>query len=119
MDRNRKILIVLVIMVWVVVGFLMLNRNKEQKEIENIPSPYLNAKIEVKTFQGKKGWGYEIFIEDVKYVSQPSIPALSGDGGFKTEEDAKAVAELMVQKIRDNILPPGVTEEEVLNIIAE
>lgn len=119
MQKNRKILIVLVIIVWVFVGFLVVNKNREEKNIENLANPYLNSNIQVKTFKGEKGWGYEIFIEDVKYVSQPNIPALPGDAGFKNEKDAKAVAELMVQKIRDNIIPPRVTEEEVKALISE
>lgn len=84
---------------------------------------FINAKrrldIEVKTFQGENGWGYDIFIDGTQYIHQPNISALPGDRGFDSEAEAKAVAELMVKKIRDNILPPGVTEEEVNAILSK
>ena len=91
----------------------------EERVEENTMSPYLNSDIQVKTYEGEKGWGYDILIDGATYVHQPSMPALPGDDGFKTEAHAKAVAELMVLKIRDNILPPGVTEEEVRALISE
>ncbi len=119
MKKNTKILIALVLVVIVILLVLNFKKNSEVKvdEAKTEVSPYLNANIEIKTFKEDKGWGYDITIDGVIYVHQPSIPALPGDDGFDSEEDAKGVAELMVQKIRNNILPPGVTEEEVRALI--
>ncbi len=120
MQKNNKILIALVLVVVVILLVLNFKKSSEVKvEGDKTVSPYLNSDIQVKTFEGEKGWGYDITIDGVIYVHQPSMPALPGDDGFKTEANAKAVAELMVQKIRDNILPPGVTEEEVRALISE
>jgi len=122
MKKNTKILIGLIFMLSAIIVFTNLKSTKEVKVEEQKTrtevSPYLNSDIQVKTFQGEKGWGYDITIDGTTYVHQPSIPALSGDDGFKTEADAKNVANLMVEKIRKNIMPPGVTEEEVKAILA-
>ncbi len=124
MKKNTKILMVLGLIVLAILIFLNFQKSREvkvegEKTEENAVSPYLNSDIQVKTYEGEKGWGYDITIDGVIYVHQPSIPALPGDDGFKTEAYARAVAELMVQKIKDNILPPGVTEEEVKSLISE
>lgn len=114
---------VLGLIVLVILIFLNFQRHSqvkvgEERVEENTVSPYLNSDIQVKTYEGEKGWGYDITIDGATYVHQPSMPALPGDDGFKTEAHAKAVAELMVQKIRDNILPPGVTAEEVQAVVS-
>lgn len=118
MQKNKKILIVFVLVAIVLLLVLNFKKNSEIKvEGDKAVSPYLNSNIEVQTFQSEKGWGYDITIDGVIYIHQPSIPALPGDAGFKNEAQAKAVAEIMIQKIKDNILPPGVTTEEVEAII--
>ena len=66
-----------------------------------------------KTFQENSEWGYDIFIDDKLYVHQPHIPAMSGNNGFKTEEDAKKAAEFVAYKIRNHVMPPSITPEEL------
>ena len=61
------------------------------------------------------GFGYDIYINgsDKPYVHQPNIPAVSGNKGFSTEDDARHTAELMVYKIKHNIMPPSVSVKEL------
>lgn len=115
---KKELLVSGLLVLLVLLFFSFKQQNYLRQEIKTETSPYINSNIEVKTFEGEKGWGYDITIDGVIYVHQPSMPALSGDEGFKTEVQAKAVAEIMVQKIRDNILPPGVTAEEVQAVIS-
>ena len=112
----------LIFVIFFVVILILVNLNRQddsRQEIKTEVSPYLNSDIQVKTFERERGWGYDITIDGLIYIHQPNIPALPGDAGFKNEKDAKAVAELMVQKIRENILPPGVTVEEVKALISK
>lgn len=74
------------------------------------PTP---AKIEAQTFRVGKTWGYDILIEGKTYVHQASIPAVSGNQGFKTEADARKTAQLVIKKIRQNQMPPSVSLEEL------
>lgn len=69
---------------------------------------------EVKTFPVESGgWGYDISVNQEPYIHQPNIPAINGNIPFKTEEDALKVAALVEQKIKGNIMPPGITVEEL------
>ncbi len=95
---------------------------KEDKEKKNLPpaeNPYKNSKIEVRVFDNKKegnnvpGFGYDIIVDTATYVHQPHIPAVPGNQGFTTAEKAKKAGEFVAYKIRNNILPPSVTVEEL------
>lgn len=106
----------------ILVVLIFLNFKKQhdsQLEVKTETNPYLNSNIEIKTFEESMGWGYDILIDGEIYVHQPNIPALPGENGFETEVHARAVAELMVSKIRNNILPPSVSVEEVNAIISK
>ncbi len=78
-------------------------------------------KVSIQTFEQDGGWGYDIIVNDEKYIHQPNIPAVNGLYTFKTEADAHKVAELVVQKIEGNIMPPTVStdELELLQIVIE
>ncbi len=91
----------------------MAERQKNEKPKE---SPYKDAKIDIKLIENKDanltGFGYDIFIYDAMYVHQPHIPAINGNRGFKTKEQATKAAEFVIYKIRNNIMPPSLTVEE-------
>jgi Domain of unknown function (DUF4907) len=79
--------------------------------------PESTADITVKVFSssinGVAGYGYDILIDGKPYVHQPHIPAVAGNRSFTSEKDARMAAELVAYKIRNNIMPPGVTVEEL------
>lgn len=60
-----------------------------------------------------KGYGYDILMGDKLYIHQPNVPALPGNDGFETEEDAQRVAELVIFKIKNNIVPPTIDVKEL------
>ncbi len=106
---------VLIILASLLTVFLK-NKKENIVEVKTEVSPYLNSNIKIKTFQTGDTWGYDISIDGTLYIHQPTIPSLPGDKGFKTEADAKKVAELVITKIRQNIMPPGVTPEELKDL---
>jgi len=112
--KNKKT-IWLVLLVALIVVFIVIQNKKSVSEV--VENPYANSDITVQTLEGENGWGYDILIDGEMYVHQPTIPALPGTSNFNSEQDARAVAELMIKKIRENILPPGVTAEEVNEIL--
>ena len=97
----------------------MAEKQKKQPQ-EN---PYKNAKIEVKALDNAKsktadearvgGYGYDIYIFDALYVHQPNVPAINGNRGFKTKEQAQQAGELVAYKIKNNIMPPSVSIQEL------
>src|SRR5688500_3892335 len=51
-------------------------------------------------------FGYYIMIDGQMYIEQKTIPAIEGNQGFKTREDAEKIAKLVIQKIRSGEIPP-------------
>jgi hypothetical protein len=58
-------------------------------------------------------FGYEILDQGKILVQQKTIPAMPGNNGFKTEDDAKKCADFVISKLNRNIMPPSVTPEEL------
>jgi hypothetical protein len=71
--------------------------------------------ITVSVFKNTKteGFGYDIIMDGKPYIHQPNIPALPGNKGFQSEEMASRVADLVIFKIRNNIMPPTVEVKEL------
>lgn len=85
-------------------------------------NPYEKSEITVDVFKvdslesnGSGGWGYDILINGKLYIHQPIIPGVQGNRVFSSEEKAREAGELIVSKIRNNILPPSVSVEELDN----
>ncbi len=98
------------------------NKNTEAVKQDSIitpkdtANPYRNSVTEVKTFENQSpqtGFGYDLFIDGAQYIHQPNIPAVSGNNGFKTKEQAQKAGEFVAYKIKNNIMPPSVTPQEL------
>jgi hypothetical protein len=91
------------------------------KPVEN---PYKNAKLETRVFNNDSvksdapihGFGYDIYMYDALYVHQPHVPAINGNRGFHSREQAQKTADLVLYKIRNNIMPPSLTVNELDSI---
>jgi len=58
-------------------------------------------------------FGYSIFINGQMYIEQKTIPAIEGNNGFATEQEAESVAQLAMRKIREGEMPPTVSVDEL------
>jgi len=87
---------------------------KVEKKSKQSPNPYINSKIEFKIIDSENGtFGYDISIDGRTSIHQPSIPGMPGNNGFRTKEQAGKTAKFVIQKIRNNIMPPTVTIQEL------
>lgn len=84
------------------------------------PNPYVKSKVEAIVFSNDTtadknlgGFGYNILIDGKMYVHQPHIPAVAGNRGFANAEAANKAATLVAYKIKNNLMPPSITEEEL------
>lgn len=78
----------------------------------------LETTYAVQTFlNANNTWGYSISKDNIDFIRQETIPAMSGAKGFKTENQAQAMADLVIKKINQGILPPAVSLEEVMEIL--
>ncbi len=73
-------------------------------------------KVDSIEHNGSRGWGYDIMVNGEIHIHQPNIPAVMGNNGFSSEEKARVAGEFVIQKIKNNILPPSVTPEELDSI---
>lgn len=102
----------LIIMVACIVALISQSCNQTTKQKK--PSTY-NARV----FKTEKAdFGYDIYQDSTLVIHQPIIPSVSGNSGFMSEGEAKKVAELMIDKLNNGVMPPSVTVEEMekLNI---
>lgn len=89
-------------------------KQEVKQEVKQQKSPYANAEITIKIIPSTNTtFGYDILSYGKPLVHQPNIPALPGNEGFSTREEAQAVAEFVVKKIRKNEMPPTVTIEDL------
>lgn len=110
MNTIHKIIFVIIFLTVIVGGVLYLAKNKK----EEIFNPYVDSLVEATLYQNKdRTWGYDILIDGSIYIHQPTKPAVGGNTGFATEAEVRSVADLVISKIKNNILPPSVTSEEL------
>jgi hypothetical protein len=80
-------------------------------------SAYKDATITYNIIDAANGtFGYDVFVNGKLTIHQTSIPALPGNDGFKTKDDATKVAELVMYKIRKGEMPPTVSPEEMKDL---
>lgn len=91
--------------------------NATDKKAEN---KYANSKFGYNTIDSQNHtFGYEISADGNKIISQPNIPGLPGNDGFRTKNDAQKVARLAITKIQKGDFPPTISYEELkkLNVV--
>ena len=110
---QKNILIIASVLVLSIIVFFIFGNYKNTKTLLN---PYADSEITAKIFKEGNGFGYDILIDDALYVHQPTIPAIGGNQTFKSSSDAQRAADLVISKIRQGILPPTVSIEELQTI---
>ncbi|HEY1195238.1 DUF4907 domain-containing protein [Flavobacterium sp.] len=65
------------------------------------------------TFKTNSGWGYTIAYKEKILIKQTIIPVISESKSFATESDALKVADLVKEKLKNN-LSPTVTKNELI-----
>lgn len=92
---------------------------KGASPIEQPPQqPHSVKSVTIKTFANDSllsGFGYDIYMDSATKptVHQPNIPAVAGNRGFATEKEARKIGEYVGNKIKNNIMPPSVTTQEL------
>jgi hypothetical protein len=80
-------------------------------------SAYKNATITYNIVDAANStYGYDVFVDGRLMIRQTSIPAMSGNEGFKTKDDVTKVAELVKYKTSKDEMPPTVTPEEMKSL---
>ncbi len=67
----------------------------------------------VDSLNPKLGYGYNILVDGSLFIHQNSIPSLPGNTAFSSQEKAELVANLVIHKLKNNIMPPSVSKQEL------
>lgn len=82
-------------------------------------NPYKNKKLEIKIINADTAsFGYDIFTDGLLMIHQPNIPGIQGNKGFANREKAMEAARKVVEKIKNNKMPPTLTLEELKELNA-
>lgn len=83
--------------------------------LESIPkvTNYTTHIFLVDSANPKSGFGYNVLVDNKIFVHQPSIPSIPGNKTFDTKEKAERVANLVAMKLKNNIMPPSVSKNEL------
>lgn len=84
--------------------------SQNESAIQNAALTYIIIDAPNSTF------GYDVFMDGQLMIHQASIPAMPGNDGFRSKDDAARVAELVMYKIRKGEMPPTVTTEELQDL---
>ena len=77
-------------------------------------SAYADTKLTYKIIDAPKHtYCYDVFADGRLVIHQTSVPAVPGNEGFKTKDDATKVALLVVDKIKKGEMPPTISVDEM------
>ena len=68
--------------------------------------------IEV-TENAEFGWGYQLFKDGKLMIDQKHIPAIQGEQGFTSKENAEITGNYILRKIKNGEFPPTVSVQEL------
>ena len=129
--KKENLILLLLLLIVLLLGYqsIMLNRflttraqenpvatteTEPQIQAEKKANPYANANLKTEVFSNPdKTFGYQVLLNGSPMIRQPNIPGVPGNAGFRDESKAKKTAELVLLKIRKNIMPPAITTEEL------
>jgi hypothetical protein len=117
LTRSLKLTVISLPMVFVIschTGTSLSTANLPSQNVKKQENPYVKAEITTKIISSPNNtFGYDILLYGKTLVHQPNIPGLPGNEGFTTKDRAQTVADFVVQKIRNNEMPPTVTMENL------
>lgn len=91
----------------IIAGLVFFYINEQQTS-----SPNYKGELVIQTYHSGTGWGYSIAAGKHVVIKQPYIPAVQGMQAFKTEQQARKTARLVIQKIKMGDIPM-ITRDEL------
>ena len=58
-------------------------------------------------------YGYDVFSDNKLLIHQPSMPGMPGNKGFTKKADAEKIAKLVIEKLKEGLMPPAITIQEL------
>lgn len=92
--------------------FSACSNNDDQKVTKEEMKKNGKVPVDASIFKTDKGWGYSILVDNKLFIRQDIIPAVEGNQGFATKDDATKVARFVLKKM-DNKEKPIVTKADL------
>ena len=89
------------------------SETKPRFEPQQKTANYSTQLFLVDSLNPKAGFGYNVLVDGKIFVHQPSIPSIPGNQTFSSKEKAELVANLVMLKLKNNIMPPSVSKNEL------
>lgn len=91
--------------------------SEDNEQIETSTSPISKAKgpefTVIAVEYPNVGWGYQILQDGKLAIDQKHIPVIQGYKSFSSKEKAEKTGNFIVQKMKNGIFPPTLTEDEL------
>ncbi len=74
---------------------------------------FSKAEIKTEVVEIDSGFGAVIWVDGKRYINLYTIPHVDGYKHFPDQKKAQQAADMVVAKMRKNIIPPSLSKEEV------
>lgn len=87
--------------------------NQETKEIKPEPGIFYSNVF----FNSDSSFGYNIYQDSLLLIQQKTIPAVSGNTGFRDSASAACIAAFAIHKLQSGVFPPTIMVHEIDSIL--
>jgi hypothetical protein len=89
------------------------NTSKSENSEQTKASNFSIQVYPIDSLNLKAGFGYNILLDGALFIHQNTIPSIPGNTSFSSKENAEKVANLVLGKLKNNIMPPSVSSNEL------
>ncbi len=97
-------------LILILFAVMLISCKNNTKSIQPTPISQGYDTLTYKTFRVDTGWGYDILRNGKVFIHQPFIPSVQGKFVFRTREDARKTAILVIHRMMER---PGLPTLEV------
>jgi len=90
------------------------NNTSKSENLEQTKESNFSIQVyPIDSLNPSSGFGYNILIDGAIFIHQNNIPSIPGNMSFSSKENAEKVANLVLGKLKNNIMPPSVSSNEL------
>ncbi len=106
--KKRTIAVIITLVVVISAVFIFNNiKSPDSKKAGTFSFPKIEntENLTLHVFEKSGSWGYEIHVDNKRFILQESIPGVPGKQKFTSENDAKKCGELVIKKLKKQEIP--------------
>lgn len=106
MTKNKiSLLIIGILLIVSIIATISHSKKSPGSQKTGTSAMEMPASISLKVYPIDNGWGYKIYVDSTLYIFQETIPGFSGETKFKSQTDAMACGELVINKLKNKKVP--------------